>query len=217
MRYERKFPFQTSNLELMKAQIIQYGFFEAYKNRSVTSVYYDTQDFYLYNISEYGIENREKKRIRWYNNSDDMQIEYKQKKSELGNKFIKEKNLNDCELINLNLVGINDIKMLSKKIPSKLDSIYFPNVGVSYKRKYLESICKRVRITMDYDISFSRVFKTKENLSIQNWIPSENAVLEIKYESNILNVDLLINKFIVDFDLQFNRFSKYCQAVKICY
>ena len=70
---------------------------------------------------------------------------------------------------------------------------------------------------MDYDISFLKKFKTKENLSIQNWIPSENAVLEIKYESNILNVDLLINKFIVDFDLQFNRFSKYCQAVKICY
>ena len=53
----------------MQAQIIKYGFFEAYKNRSVTSVYYDTQDFYLYNISEYGIENREKKRIRWCFNS----------------------------------------------------------------------------------------------------------------------------------------------------
>ena len=64
MRYERKFPFQTSNLEQMKAQIIKYGFFEAYKNRSVTSIYYDTKDFYLYNISEYGIENRVKKIIR---------------------------------------------------------------------------------------------------------------------------------------------------------
>ena len=217
MRYERKFPFQRSNFDLIEAHIAKYGFFQAYQNRSVTSVYYDTNDFYLYNISEYGIANREKKRVRWYDNSDDIKIEYKQKESELGNKIINDKNSKNFQLIDLNFVGIDDFNIFSKKIPSKLDSIYFPNVGVSYNRKYLESICKQVRITIDFDIRYSKVFKIKENLSIQNWIPSENGVLEIKYESNFKNVDFLISEFIADFDLQFNRFSKYCQAVKICY
>ena len=53
---------------------------------------------------------------------------------------------------------------------------------------------------MDFDIRYSRVFKIKENLSIQNWIPSDNGVLELKYESNFMNVDLLVSKFITDFD-----------------
>ena len=47
MRYERKFPFELSNLELMKANLIKFGFFELYPSRYVTSIYYDTKDFYL--------------------------------------------------------------------------------------------------------------------------------------------------------------------------
>ena len=217
MRYEKKFPFEESNLESIYSYLLSFGFIDAYPERQVNSIYYDTNEFFLYNISEAGISDRLKKRIRWYDNKNELILEYKIKESELGIKKTNKKFLLKDQIRKIEILNPTDYSIQIKKIPSSLENIYLPNVGVTYKRKYLISVCGTTRITLDYQIKFARIFNGPDNYQITNWIPFSNSVLEIKYEYLINNKNLELNKFIDKFGLQFSRFYKYCYAIKTCF
>mgnify|MGYP001404610065 CR=1 FL=1 len=217
MRYEKKFPFKAKDLELILSNLKSYGFVEEYPKRQVNSIYYDTNEFYLFSISQDGISNREKKRIRWYNGDDLLILENKIKYAELGEKVTNKNFLKENKLIDINILDSYKNSIKIHQIPIKLDKIYIPKVGVKYQRKYLVSLCKKTRITLDYKIMFGRVLRGSKNLKIINWQPAEESVLEIKFDKNVKNMHLQMWELINKFDLQLTRFSKYCQAVLYCY
>ena len=216
MRYERKYIFNEFSIDNLKNRIKSLDFKLAFPTRQVNSVYYDTDDFYLYNISEAGISDRKKIRIRWYNLNEKKQLEYKIKKAELGKK-IYYKNLDE----NLNSLPLefqlprNNIKT-KIKIPKKIDQIFFPKVCITYKREYFVSSSGSTRITLDYKINCSRIIKNIDHFKLSNFLPSENAVIELKYDYLSRN-SLLIDKVVNNLSAQISRFSKYCDAIKLIY
>ena len=216
MRYERKFQFYHHELDMIELHLRKNGFYESYPKRDVNSIYYDTNEFTLFNFSEDGISNRLKKRIRWYDDSTESQLEYKIKFAELGIKKLN-KNIKDNQCCQIKIVNQDYSEIYEKKIPKSLNNIFFPKVGVNYQRKYFISASKNIRITIDYNIKFARIFENENNYRIENWIPFQSSVLEIKYNYLINNASLEINKFLSKFNLHLIRSSKYCIAVKYFY
>ena len=60
MRYERKYTFFEHSIQSFRNRIKSLGFKLAFPTRQVSSLYYDTFDFKLYQISEAGISERKK-------------------------------------------------------------------------------------------------------------------------------------------------------------
>ena len=83
MRYERKYTSFEHSIQSFRNRIKSLGFKLAFPTRQVSSLYYDTFDFKLYQISEAGISERKKIRLRWYDLDEDTRLEYKVLKSEL--------------------------------------------------------------------------------------------------------------------------------------
>ena len=87
-RYERKFCFNVSQLNVVEAVLRSFNIFEAYPKRSVFSIYYDSYNFTSFHESNAGIGDRIKRRVRWYdNNIDSLIFENKIKRNELGYKL----------------------------------------------------------------------------------------------------------------------------------
>ena len=212
MRYERKYIFEEKKLSIISNHVKTLGFFVEYPTRNVNSIYYDTMNFELFNSSEAHYSNRTKIRIRWYDNSDKQHLEYKIKEAELGKKEYQ----NDLSVFDnlkkLDMVDKSYSKLMTRKIPKVVNSIYYPNVAVSYRRDYLISNDLLTRLTFDYDIKFAKILNYGNKYKLNSWKPAENSVLEIKYNENTSN-ELFLSKLIEQLNLNLSRFSKYCQAV----
>ena len=106
-----------------------------------------------------------------------------------------------------------DKKKYDIRLPTVLDQIYFPKVAVSYNREYLISICGNIRVTIDFDIKFAKVNNSSKN-SVNNWILSNEEVMEIKYDAMDDNYcSNVINNIVDQLGLTTSRFSKYCNAI----
>ncbi len=68
MRYERKFMVTAMSLRAIESRIKLHPsyFREAYSQRYINNIYFDTQTLKYYHENERGVSNREKVRIRWY-------------------------------------------------------------------------------------------------------------------------------------------------------
>ena len=68
MRFERKFLLSPSALNPLQAFLNLNLYNIAYPRRRITSIYYDTLNYDLFYDSENGISDRQKIRIRFYDN-----------------------------------------------------------------------------------------------------------------------------------------------------
>tara|TARA_Y100001970_G_scaffold5981_1_gene6780 strand:+ start:53360 stop:53968 length:609 start_codon:yes stop_codon:yes gene_type:complete len=191
-RYEIKFIF-TKNNE---------NYFDKIKNlkkifpdRVVESIYYDTNQFKFFSLSEEGITPRIKVRIRGYNNGF------------LNNLEIKKTNNYDREKIvikNFENSFVNFYKSL-KKIG--IDETLHEKLRVKYDRSYYH--LKNIgRITYDKNIQFSLPGKNKSSP-----ISIDNTVMEVKVNS------VFFDKVEVEKKVGFkeSRFSKYCFGINKIY
>ena len=217
-RFERKFIFENGNLDLISNVLKANGYIEEFPKRKLTSIYYDTKDFSLYKLSVNGVSERKKIRVRFYDNEfSKAKIEYKYKSGEMG-----WKNFQQIENKNFNLIQLNYISEKSNKennlfIPLFIDSIYQPNLIVVYKRRYFKSKLNKNRITLDTDLSFGRLYKSKFLNFFENNFKKSSSVLELKYDEDI-NPDFeIINILSKYIGLIYSRFSKYCEGIEHCY
>ena len=217
MRNEKKFIINPKDFFDLKILLASINFIECFPNRKISSLYYDTNDLKLFNDSENGISSRKKIRVRWYN--DDLKnskIEYKIKKSELGDK--KFYSLSDLKKNELSEIYFLDNKKGSPSgfMPSCIDNSYYPTSLISYNRNYY--LKKNLRITYDSSIYFYAVSKTSKIIKILHSIPSEYCVLEMKYDAG---EDYLLHKTIQKLTdklgLTLTRFSKYSNAIRLLY
>ena len=217
MRTEKKFKIDKLYLSTLKKVFFNLGVKEIYSKRLVSSIYYDTPEIVFYNKSVDGISNRKKIRLRFYNNSFDYQIEYKNKKDDLNFK---------------NFVGINEYKEASLRkfdsssyfnfdnnllIPKKIDFIYSPIIFITYKRNYYFHTNSNTRFTIDRDIFCSKIIYKNHQFSLAYKLPIESNILEVK-NNKIDFVDLNLMKTISNCsNLIQTRFSKYCEAISLVY
>ncbi len=215
MRYERKFEVPFGHSKIISTFLLSKGFKEIFKEREVNSVYYDDYDFSNYQNSENGLKDRTKTRVRYYDSGKDgFKLEYKLKNDNLNWKIYQTNNPNEIGTLFPLYVAGSETLFKEIKLPSSINTIFKPNVLVSYLRKYFLSRDQNLRITIDYEIKFFSSKFTHKRIDIGIERKHFKDVLELKYQesidSNFDFIDLLCQEF--NFDL--SRSSKYCYAIK---
>ena len=206
-RIEKKFVFLPGDQRKLDLLIIEGFFKKLYKNRRVNSIYYDTHDLDCLWDNINGFSNRDKYRVRWYDEINNSEVFFEKKKKinqvtqknkiSLG-KFKNQDQLNnfleskDFENETFNITTLNLIKTLN----------------VSYSRDYYIDNREKLRITLDKKITTHKNFDRKFN---SNFVNLDHNILEFKY----LNED---SRFIrekihnLNFNLRNQKFSKYVHS-----
>lgn len=177
---------RISNLNLIKHHV----------TRSISSIYFDTNELFHFNRSEEGITPRSKFRVRNYNNQNLYSLEIKSKINESSYK----------KIVKLEKFDLIKIKKLIYKISSER---LYPKLKVSYKRKYYLSSEKKIRYTLDYNVKF---YKLDKNCKILSSHSELNSVIEVKKNSQTYHSEL---ESLYGGDI--TRFSKYCEGIKKFY
>ena len=209
-RLEKKFVFlpgDSRKIELLKIE----GFFKKiYNNRIVNSIYYDTIDLDCLWDNINGFSNRDKYRVRWYDNINNSEVFFEKKKKinqttqktkiSLG----KFKNQEDLIFFLKSQDFVNSI--------FKITALNLVQVlTVSYHRDYYLDDKNKLRITFDKNI------KTHQNIEsnfFKNLANISNNILEFKYsleDSNYVRQKM----YNLNFNLRNQKFSKYVQSFMI--
>ena len=191
-RIEEKIDIHKQNFFYLRNWLFENNAKELFPTRTITSIYYDNDNFSMYKDSIEGVLPRKKLRIRFYSNSKDQNFYLEKKISSVEGRFkTKEK------------VNISKDKII-KKIYDKDYGECNPKVMITYKRNYY--FLKNTRVTIDNDINFVSMMLNK-NYSRRKIILNKLAV-ELKSSFNY-STDQIRN----DFPFNIIRFSKYCEAI----
>ena len=209
-RLEKKFVFlpgDSRKIEILKIE----GFFKKiYYKRRVNSIYYDTIDLNCLWDNINGFSNRDKYRVRWYDDINNSEVFFEKKKKinqatqktkiSLG-KFKNQEDLN--------------VFLKSKEFDNSLFKITTLNLvqvlTVSYSRDYYVDNEKKLRITFDENIKTHQNF---EGNFFKNLANISNNILEFKYlldDSNYVRQKM----YNLNFNLRNQKFSKYVQSFMI--
>ena len=192
-RIEEKIDIHKQNFFYLRNWLFENNAKELFPTRTITSIYYDNDNFSMYKDSIEGVLPRKKLRIRFYSNSKDQNFYLEKKISSVEGRFkTKEK------------VNISKDKII-KKIYDKDYGECNPKVMITYKRNYY--FLKNTRVTIDNDINFVSMMLNK-NYSRRKIILNKLAV-ELKSSFNY-STDQMRN----DFPFNIIRFSKYCRSFK---
>lgn len=209
-RIEKKFVFLPGDIIKIDHLKIDGFFKKIYFNRRVNSIYYDTIDLNCLWDNINGFSNRNKFRVRWYNDIDNSEVFFEKKtkinqitqkiKLSLGtfknqddlNHFLRSK-----DFINkiFKITSLNLIKVLN----------------VSYNRDYYIDTENKLRITFDQKIT---THQNSEGKFFKNFVDLNKNVLEFKYlnENSLYVRDKMHN---LNFNARNQKFSKYVQSFMI--
>lgn len=214
-RIELKCQFPLRCLHRVEAELLRslLGFYETYPPRKINSLYFDTPDFKSVNESFSGTSTRAKHRFRWYGEIEEAfspTYEIKCKKGHLSWKSLTElefsinSNAKDWDSALTDNSGKNFSGILS--LPGAR-----PVSIVSYYRRYYESSNRRIRVTLDNEISyFDQTIYSHPNFLFSRQ-SSEKLVVEIKLAQEDLEILEELKKTL-NFVPQ--RFSKYCESLQ---
>lgn len=165
------------------------GWTKHYPNRTIHSLYFDNEFDSMLFDSIYGVADRKKIRLRWYNENEDFHLEIKEKKGDISFKkyielensqFLLKKDKNKIDKNIQELMNFNSVQIKSR---------------VDYKRIYLINKMNDTRITLDKDIS-TYDFISQKHRNLRN-----SFIVELK-----CNLDFNNNLDMICFQ---SRFSKY--------
>ncbi len=214
MRFEKKFRIPLSELPLIKCFFSSINFYEHYKSRYISSIYYDTVDFNLYKDSVNGIANRRKLRARFYDdNYKDIKLEEKIKISEMGYKITHDIRENK-NIILIDLITNKNFKKKIISIPSMIFKSFLPVSYINYSRRYFISNDGKTRITLDEDITYSKVNSNTKNLYVNSEIPDQVCVVEVKFDEENQLANKSITKISSYINSPLTRNSKYCNSIE---
>ena len=188
-RKELKFKLNASELSSCKEFLLQSGSQELHPKRTVNSVYIDTSDYRMFSESEEGILPRQKHRIRWYNNINDMKYEIKT--SSLEGRF-----KTSCSFSNKEYKNLGKFGLLAHEY-----GILTPSSLISYQREYYS--WNDMRVTIDTKITFSLI-RVSNHLKLDD--PFN--VMEIKAP-----IDCPYDYISKQFPFNTSRFSKYTRSI----
>ncbi len=214
LRYERKFSTKLDDMKQMVLLIKAHKaiFKEAYEERRVNSIYFDTNGFEYYQDNLYGKSNRRKIRVRWY--GDDIEnlvaanLEIKSKNAHVGTKDTY--NLGDNKIGDFlknyaSIIEKSDADGAVKKLFPSLR----PVILVSYSRRYFISADRNYRITLDYDL---RYWDLHTGFNPLKKIDTDICVVELKYS---YDNDDLANTISAEFPDRYSKSSKYAIGIDL--
>ena len=171
---------------------------EIFEKRRITSIYFDNDNFGMYDDSIEGIVPRKKIRLRSYNDFFFLkknEIFLENKISSIEGRFKTVKKIKDYKKIIFN--GLIETRY----------GVVKPKIKVDYYRRYF--LCKNVRFTLDKHIYYSRI----DSFDISKFLKkSDDIIIELKTKSNFE-----VDKFFKENQFEIIRYSKYCNAVEQIY
>jgi hypothetical protein len=184
-RTEVKFVLPISSYMKVIMELQLNGFHEHFPERRVNSMYFDTIGDQMLFDSIYGYGNRKKIRIRFYNEMENIKLEQKIKKNNVGKKIISS--------INPLILSESNFE-ISCYVSLKLNQNILLKSKISYDRRYFYNNKSDVRITLDQNISTE---------DLENGIMREflHLIFEIKYYRHPIHQFLFLRNQV--------RFSKY--------
>ena len=202
-RLEKKFVYRNGD-DSYKFFLISGMFKKQYPQRTVNSIYFDTdiyQDVWD-NINGFG--NRKKIRVRWYDNLNNSKVFIEEKKKI---NFVTQKKVqkigvfkNFDDLANyINRKGFEHINfILDKKINLK------KTLFIQYRRNYYELPNKKLRLTVDDNLNIFQKYPTQ-------YLQLDKTIVELKYD---LKNSAFVNSFIKNnnLDNRNQKFSKYVNS-----
>ena len=200
-RIEKKFVYQEGD-DSYKFFLINGMFKKLYPDRTINSLYFDTDD--LKNVWDNinGFSERLKIRLRWYNNINNSEVFIEEKIKKNITTIKKVKSIGTFSSFNELNEFINSKKfifhnfIIDKKINLK------KTILVSYNRKYFQDTFKKLRVTLDKNIKVYFKYPTKV-------INIDKNILELKFNPKNFSY---CNNFIANNNLD-NRNKKYSKYV----
>lgn len=203
LRYERKIALLNGSPGDVAKNLYLMNFHEEYDRRRVSSIYYDTKDLRSYRQNIDGVFNREKYRIRYYNECSPCALEIKIKRGMLMGKLIRPL---DVSSDHLNSNPFEFIKYFSEYSDERL----LPIAYVSYLRRYFKNSIG-IRCTIDTDIATARILGDMKS----DLIPNNYEVIEFKYAPHLDDYfrNFCFPRF-ATFGYRLTKSSKYVRAVR---
>jgi len=215
-RFERKFFISNILLAEIETQIkLHFLFFsEIYYERSVNNIYFDTLSFKDYYENIEGQADREKTRIRWYdelfNEVENPVLEFKIKKGLVGTKISYPliSFRMDSEFDRFKSETIFHNSDLPERVRLTL-SCKTPVLLNRYKRRYFQSADQKYRITLDWDFEFYKI--KRFNNSYSNYKKDgTNIIMELKYNKEF---DSSVYDVTNAFPYRLTKSSKYVTGI----
>ena len=216
VRYERKYKIDKMHASSVKQAIrmMPHGFKRAFEDRVVNNIYFDNPDYVKLRENRDGIANRNKLRVRWYGKElgDDLTLEIKGKKNELGTK----------EHFKIDLNSINNLGELTEAVKiscHKKDAKMYPVIINQYQRSYFVTADKKIRITVDEKLRFFPLFNKSLSISLNQinefkshlWYETPSVILEMKYEKDAFE---RANKIGQILPFRLTKYSKYAMGLQ---
>lgn len=208
MRYEIKVPINKLRQNIIVNWINSNPIKKVFPDREISSLYYDTSKLDCAKDNLYGISNRRKYRIRWYDlNHNKKFYEIKIKKSNLGFKIDQKITDNYGSLENI--YSLEKLLHNSKNNFKFLNSIKHNNLKPVLKTRYLRSyyLCENIRITYDQNLNYTLL---EQQIGSEKTLDDQFNVIEFKFDvanyykaSNIISKTSFLPK----------RFSKYLRGL----
>ena len=172
-RIERKFIIGLINNDFFEKILKLNCFHNPFKNRTVNSIYFDTNDYSFLRANIDGVSFRKKIRVRWYNNDlNNFFFEEKVKRNFLVSKKIEKINF----LFNIKSFQDSLNNYLNSEINNNFtDSNYKIILKTNYKRSYWLSNDKKIRATIDTNLKTSPGYDLGKNIYLSE------SILEFKY------------------------------------
>lgn len=187
-RKERKFVVEEVGLNVVESIVKSHPamFSRAYPPRHVNNIYFDTPKFQNLNDNVIGSANRYKFRIRWYGPQlgfiEKPVMEIKIKKGLAGSKmhfplapFTLKRGISQTQI-----EEILSESVLPDEMRAILETLS-PTLLNRYHRKYFHSANRKFRITLDHQLSFTRISRY-QNYFLRRIINKDKIVLELKYD-----------------------------------
>lgn len=212
-RLERKYLIQGLSLKsiLLLIKLHPASFSVAYPPRKVLNIYFDTLDYCNFHDSVDGLAERVKIRWRWYHTDcpgKKIYLEWKAKNNHYIYKksqpYQLPKNFSISQLPSLTTTS--NLDFFEKEVVKNLKPVLFN----AYKRYYFTSQNKKVRLTLDTDLTSKRIYGRCFVLGPQGLRKDRDVcIIEMKYAPENEESVETISKY---FPFLLTRQSKYVQG-----
>jgi len=208
-RYERKFKLYLGQGLIVESQLRQLGFYEIFSPRSVSSIYFDDEQYSFAKHNIDGERYRLKPRIRWYDDKyDKAKLELKFRDGFNGYK----KTYNGFGFSGTSQSVFKLVKKVSSFLSDfKLLTDLRPSTKVTYQRRYFMHP-RGIRATIDIDVYAEPI--SYDMYQSRDQIPLGFEVLEIKYTSENDNyVREYIYPCFIYLSMRLTKCSKYVESI----
>lgn len=220
-RFERKYISNNLNADEVEFILLRSPsiFREQYKRRYVNNIYFDTEEYSMYEDSVVGTARRLKIRLRWYGSFFGRISPFLEFKSKIGNvnskqiyeipSFIMKNNLKNEKIVNL---------LKSQNIPDsilELLSHLKARTANRYTRRYFISFDNKIRATIDSNQQFYG-FAFTDGVLVNKIDDNENIILEFKYD-NQAKIDNIIHLTTGMLPFRLTKNSKYVNSINLQY